>query len=607
MPKEIKKNFQVWEIHNKASAFSTGILSDLHEQTMHDFTREQSGSYYTPVTITKYMVKERLKHVLEEEEEILNFKIGDIACGTGNFLVEITHYLLERGIKIEEILAMLYGIDLNPKAVELAKFRLLLISINQIFDAHNTIEDFLKLKDHPLVDLLNKNIIIRNTLIDEIDGNFDVIIGNPPYLNNKKIPKSDKIQYKGFGYSSAYKLYDLSVLFIERAHQLLKKGGELSFIITNKWVATDYGIKIRELILTQSKLQEIVNVSKLDVFKNIATYPIIISFRKGKQSENLGENKFKLITNLKTIKDFDHPFSDIQILKQQEYLDTPNYIFNLSKNAKMCTKMRKSSDTNLGKINCKWVYRPLGFTANTWKSQMVNIVTNYKKNDRDKTSLPFIGCTNIKPYSIDFAKPIRLNKTLLEQAFLVNEEACGTEAFKGPRIFIKEVSKTLTATYTNQNWAHLTGIYSLKSNDPRIIDKYLVALLNSTLIREYYHSTYGAVHMNGGYLNFHASYLKSLPIKIIPMEDQKKISIIVDYLHILHGPQDLSENQAPISYFQTLMDEIIKEIYFPPKKPLLKTISQNLYIDTAPNRLEIIDVMEKIKETRQNSIYNISS
>jgi len=75
---------------------------------------------------------------------------------------------------------------------------------------------------------------------------FDAVIGNPPYIQLKKMPelKAIKSEYEIFNANG-----DVYTLFIERAIQLLKPKGRLSFIISNKWLRAAYGESVREFLL----------------------------------------------------------------------------------------------------------------------------------------------------------------------------------------------------------------------------------------------------------------------------------------------------------------------------------------------------------------------
>jgi len=83
---------------------------------------------------------------------------------------------------------------------------------------------------------------------------FDVMIANPPYLSSKNIEETLKPIYEKTFYSPTAH-YDIYIIFIERALQLLKEGGNLCFITSNKYFSQKYGFKIRELLLKKYLLR----------------------------------------------------------------------------------------------------------------------------------------------------------------------------------------------------------------------------------------------------------------------------------------------------------------------------------------------------------------
>ena len=115
--------------------------------------RKATGSFYTPQFIVDYMVKSALGPLVDQcstAEEILDLRVLDLAMGSGHFLVEATDYLaqklLERGLTGSEdqesdaqtdltelrrvvVERCIYGVDINPLAVELAKLSLWLNTV----------------------------------------------------------------------------------------------------------------------------------------------------------------------------------------------------------------------------------------------------------------------------------------------------------------------------------------------------------------------------------------------------------------------------------------------------------------------------------------------
>jgi hypothetical protein len=110
-----------------------------------------------------------------------------------------------------------------------------------------------------------------------IEKGFDIVIGNPPYVNIWKIEKGIKKTYEAL-YKSAKGHYDLYVLFYEKGLNLLNKEGILAYITSNKWMAQSYGKGIREIFL-KLKILSLLDFSAYQVFDS-ATVDTQISFIK---------------------------------------------------------------------------------------------------------------------------------------------------------------------------------------------------------------------------------------------------------------------------------------------------------------------------------------
>jgi hypothetical protein len=105
-------------------------------------------------------------------------------------------------------------------------------------------------------------------------GGFDVVVANPPYVRQELI-KVQKPQLRGI-YGTLYSgTADLYVYFYYRALQLLRAGGMLVFISSNKWFRAAYGSKLRELLATHAAIYSITDFADLPVFESATAYPMI--------------------------------------------------------------------------------------------------------------------------------------------------------------------------------------------------------------------------------------------------------------------------------------------------------------------------------------------
>ena len=276
--------------------------------------RKEQGIFYTPTWVVDYIVRETVGKFITDNQSmpdtIHDISILDMACGSGSFLIRAYDELLrwhasaydrnESDIDPSERTVILrnniHGVDLDRQAVEVARLNLLLRSLasrghlpsladnvkrgnslisGDVDELHPFFGDVWEQK-HPF-DWGHE----FKSVLDS--GGFDIIIGNPPYV---RIQSQDRADAKYFrkNYEAAYRSFDLYVLFMERAIQFLKPGGRLGFITSGKFLKSAYGKNIQKILLRETNVEQIVDLSELQVFEDATTYPIVIVIRKGKDT-----------------------------------------------------------------------------------------------------------------------------------------------------------------------------------------------------------------------------------------------------------------------------------------------------------------------------------
>ena len=253
--------------------------------------RKDTGSYYTPLHITEYMVDKVLTNCLKKKglSEKLNIKICDPSMGSANFLLACLKHL---ELKIQEYVndsqnegfdlsniqntileKCIYGIDVNPLATELAKFSLWM-------HASRKGEKLAK---------ISQNLVSADSLdtcfswekrfgfMERGDG-FDAIVGNPPYVASKNTRiNSDAIS----GGQT-----DLYIQFVNNftSGNMLKKNGVFSMIIPDSFLARDNAKQVREKIVTEYRIEEVLHVGK--VFKDASVSNAILFVKKSAKKNN---------------------------------------------------------------------------------------------------------------------------------------------------------------------------------------------------------------------------------------------------------------------------------------------------------------------------------
>ncbi|HLD33691.1 MAG TPA: N-6 DNA methylase, partial [Candidatus Nanoarchaeia archaeon] len=250
--------------------------------------RKKEGIFYTPKYIVDYIVNNTVREYVKDMsfEEINQISIVDPACGSGSFLIRAFDVLVEesakklkRELNYEEkrnlMLNCIYGVDLDRRAVQIAKLSLSLR---------------LAERGKPLPKL-GENIRHGNSLIDDKEvaglnafvweeefpeifkgGGFDVVIGNPPYgyMIDKNEQQFFTNTYKHQDYQK-----DLYLLFIERYNMLLREKGMLGVIIPNTWLQSVTLKKIRVYLTSSYSWKRILHLPE-KVFDAVIDTQVLI-------------------------------------------------------------------------------------------------------------------------------------------------------------------------------------------------------------------------------------------------------------------------------------------------------------------------------------------
>jgi SAM-dependent methyltransferase len=118
-------------------------------------------------------------------------------------------------------------------------------------------------------------------LLAPLEGLFDVVVGNPPYVRQERIAAPLLAEYRR-RYRTIYDRADLYVPFFERGLQLLREGGRLAFICANRWLKNKYGGPLRGLIARDFHLSHYIDMEGTDAFQaEVIAYPAITVIRRG--------------------------------------------------------------------------------------------------------------------------------------------------------------------------------------------------------------------------------------------------------------------------------------------------------------------------------------
>lgn len=306
--------------------------------------RESGGVVPTPSFVADAIVARALGPGLagKSPEDLTGFTVADTCCGSGIFLLSafdflLGHYLdwyvadgLERheGRTIYQVadnlwrltfdekrrilLAHLRGVDIDPNAVEVAQFSLLLKLIEDESEA--ALEDYVRRNQHAALPALDETIHCGNSLVSTLEwetacgpldpalrdrinpfswedefpqemaaGGFDVVVGNPPYIRiqNMVAYSPEEVEFY-HAPQSPYTTgrqdnFDKYALFIERSLGLIKDDGRLGVIVPNKFMTIRSGRTLRGLLTATPWLDEIVHFGVKQVFgRGTSNYTCIL-------------------------------------------------------------------------------------------------------------------------------------------------------------------------------------------------------------------------------------------------------------------------------------------------------------------------------------------
>lgn len=278
--------------------WDTRFLGDLY-QDLSEAARKNYALLQTPEFVEEFILDRTMKPVVRERGGVEGLKMIDPTCGSGHFVLGAFRRLvrewaarrpeLDAHARVRGALESVHGVDINPFAVAIARFRLLIAAMaaagvrtlgeaagidwpvqlavgDSLIKPREVTGRLFTAEGDPLAEFkyATEDIQDRPHLLDE--GRYDVVVGNPPYITVKD--KELNKHYREL-YDACSGKYALSVPFAQRFFELAKKGGAdgrgygmVGQITANSFMKREFGAELIESFFRDEvELTEVIDTS----------------------------------------------------------------------------------------------------------------------------------------------------------------------------------------------------------------------------------------------------------------------------------------------------------------------------------------------------------
>ncbi len=427
---------------------------------------------------------------------------------------------------------------------------------------------------------------------------FDLVVGNPPYFS---ISKDQHLKEVNENYQTYKQTGDVYMLFIERAIQILKQGGMVSYITSNKWLRAAYGESLRKFLLKNTTVNKIIDFDGLKVFDEATVDTNIISVTNKK-------NGNKEIEAVRFDKTFDLKKESIYRYFERNKIKLSNLTASSWNLTSEKENLIKNKIIKIGKPLKDWninIFR--GITTGLNEAFVIDTETKNKlikeDNKNKKLIKPLLRGRDIKKYYAKFNNlwllyipwhfPLHNNSKIIGNSHIAEKEFIKKYpaifkllSQKKQKLIERNVSETgiryewyalqrSAATYypefekekiiftkasQEKSFSYDTKGYFLQNTSYLLTGenlKYLLALLNSELINFAFMRFFQSGGIEG---EITVQAVKEFPIPEITKENKEtatKIETLVN--EILTAKK--TDTEADISAQQTKIDKLVYKLY----------------------------------------------
>jgi len=304
----------------------------------------------------------------------------------------------------------------------------------------------------------------------EVVKGFDVVIGNPPWIESKKMVLDEK-EYYDTKYFSMKKQYDIFNGFTEQGIRNLKENNVLSFIIPSRFLMNPDYMLFREHLVRNTEISQIVDVGE-HIFPNVEMPALILVLRKQLKELKCKNNTIVVRTNIQNLSEGE--WREYKI-PQERFLLEDKYLFSIYYPEEKKEILKKLEDTS--EHLSEFVDNARGVEIGK-RSKLISC------KREDKSYVRFLVGEDIDRYVILSHRYLKTGVRDIDYK--------PPDLYKGEKLLVRKTGTGINSTYDNSGTYAIQVIYIFKlKRYVKINLKYVLGLLNSYLLSFYYFSKFG--------------------------------------------------------------------------------------------------------------------
>ena len=450
----------------------------------------------------------------------------------------------------------------------------------------------------------------------ELKGGFDIVIGNPPYIQIQKFSgKQIQKDYEAQKFESFAKTGDIYGLFYEKGNMLLNENGILSFITSNKWMRANYGKKLRKYFSEKTQPLKLIDFGGYKVFESATVDTNILMFRKKEHPNVRSSSDCSEIINQHS-EELSHIPKLTACTIREDFSRETDIAEYVEKNSIKLTNLSEESwiISTKEEYAIKQRIEEIGTPLKDWdvninygiKTGFITafIISGTKKDElieADPKSAeiikPILRGRDVKRYKAEFAdlwliatfpalhldiedyqavkeylqtfgqkleqtgdsyidkngNKIKCRKRTNNKWFEVQDTIAYFDEFKKEKIVYPDIAEKLTFVLDSSNLFMNNTCYFMNTTNS---NKFVLSVLNSNLMNWYFRNISAQLGKKG--LRHFSIYVEKIPIPKISKENQKPFEILVDF--ILFCKENNFESQSDL--FESVIDIMVYGLFF---------------------------------------------